>query len=632
MAANHDDNEEYEVEEVIDYRRKSGRDEYLIKWKNYPSSKNSWEPESHLNSILLEEAHKMKLRRVLEQLSDSFTTEEDRNIIDVSTFNAISSIDLRDITSTIQNRHILKKLKNNDIKFSDLYIVDEGDEESRRYDSLRSENNFIPYVAPSSSPSTGSRRRRRGQGNNRESYNASDNMGYLGYFIGLSRNLKKLHIGSLDNMDEEHIEPFWAGFQHNQSINSLRFGGLNLIPGNILDKLHPFFRYNGNLTKLDFAGALFRPKKLARALRECTYKGSLRYVRLDGNELNDRGLKKIINALMLHENIERLTVSENNMGREGCRALGHYLTFNSSKLKDLHLSFNQIDDEGLRFLVDGLTAVTIDNNDEIHNFALRQFCLTGNRFTPVGFGFLASLLAKPYCKLEQLWLYQMNIGDEGAKILADGLSKNSSLQKLWFNPDNCGIGSTGWERFSSLVCDRSTVNNSYLSNHTIQLIGKHYRQFSRFDSEIYRHLMHNLSINDGNLDKNHIARWKIMTLHRSMKMDPFFDWNLKFLPIVMTWFEKDGIAGWDHPTTWSLQLSNIFQFVRGMPFHFGSKSGLAVQAREEARSSRRKRKRGRCDSSASTKLLRREQKTNLAKEEREALIRGLSESVSSRNH
>lgn len=40
------DNDEagYEVEAVVDYRKKKGKEEFLIKWKNYESEDNSWEP------------------------------------------------------------------------------------------------------------------------------------------------------------------------------------------------------------------------------------------------------------------------------------------------------------------------------------------------------------------------------------------------------------------------------------------------------------------------------------------------------------------------------------------------------------------------------------------------------------
>ena len=43
------DEEEYEVEEILDKRKHYGKIQYLIKWKGYPLSEASWEPEEYLN-------------------------------------------------------------------------------------------------------------------------------------------------------------------------------------------------------------------------------------------------------------------------------------------------------------------------------------------------------------------------------------------------------------------------------------------------------------------------------------------------------------------------------------------------------------------------------------------------------
>jgi len=41
--------EEYEVEQILDKRTRYGKTQYLIKWKGYPLSEASWKPEEYLN-------------------------------------------------------------------------------------------------------------------------------------------------------------------------------------------------------------------------------------------------------------------------------------------------------------------------------------------------------------------------------------------------------------------------------------------------------------------------------------------------------------------------------------------------------------------------------------------------------
>jgi hypothetical protein len=293
------------------------------------------------------------------------------------------------------------------------------------------------------------------------------------------------------------------------------------------------------------------------------------------------------------------------------------------KLKDLNVSYNRIDDEALSYLVEGLcssssstpTKVLVEihkiNNDDNgsssnnnnkkkkkkkndlgynDNCSLKQLCLTGNSsISSTGLREVTSLMSTPHCNLEQLWLYHINIGDEGASILADGLSKNKSLRKLWFNPTTCGITSVGWDRFNTLLCDTSSINNTYLSNHTLELIGKHYSNYAQSDDQIPRGIRRHFRLHYSFLPPQQIAKYKIIRYHEDMKMDQFLDLNLKFLPLVVSWFRKVRATLDDRPYILSRELSSIFQFVRGLPFFFGSDSGLAVRAvRDESRNNKRK--------------------------------------------
>jgi len=47
--AEEEEEEEYVVEKVVDMRFNKGKKEFLLKWKGYPDSENTWEPKDNLD-------------------------------------------------------------------------------------------------------------------------------------------------------------------------------------------------------------------------------------------------------------------------------------------------------------------------------------------------------------------------------------------------------------------------------------------------------------------------------------------------------------------------------------------------------------------------------------------------------
>jgi len=115
----------------------------------------------------------------------------------------------------------------------------------------------------------------------------------------------------------------------------------------------------------------------------------------------------------------------------------------------------------------------------------------------------------------------------------------------------------GWSALSKLLCDTSSINNTYLSNHTLEVVGDFY-DMSGTPPDIGHYLAWN---KDQRIDA---AICKILKTHDHFDMKPFFQWKLKFLPVMVAWFQRARAAGLEH-LLGSKKLSSMYDFVRSMP-------------------------------------------------------------------
>mmetsp|Transcript_17798 Transcript_17798/g.30072 ORF Transcript_17798/g.30072 Transcript_17798/m.30072 type:complete len:687 (+) Transcript_17798:105-2165(+) len=446
-------------------------------------------------------------------------------------------IDLNRITSSKKNAEILRRLRDDtwDEK-EDLFIAD--------YDSDCGE-----YFCSEE----------------------GDDWGWLGYFIGKNEQIRGLNLHCLPE-EEDEVDAFVESLCRNQSIERLDIRRCDID----ISSLSPFIINSRNLRSLELWNvdvSLGNASNLAMALSRRQHKSLTRFV-LSRNNLSSEALAEITAALTGYPYLKSFSVSGNVLiGRDGCVSLGAIIRVAALHLEQVFHDDDDLDDEGLQTLVAALTNAA----------TLQLLALSRNlSITAAGLRALSHLFSSA-CPLETLFLEDMNIGDEGAEALVDGLRGNTTLRHLVLTPNMAGITSTGWTAFSRLLCDTSSINNTYRSNHTLEHIGDDYHYVSdpfggpklfrsgNYSGECFPGIppavVQYLKINK----ENYAAKIKIGRCHPEIPVEVFFGYKLKFLPLLVSWFVGFGTrerSNCQNATTREFQrreLSAVYKFIRGMP-------------------------------------------------------------------
>lgn len=454
------------------------------------------------------------------------------------------TIDVNNIaTGNSENRIVLSRIKRNneDDCVKQLYI--------QRFATIYSEHECEAYIPE-----------------------GDYDMGWLGYFVGKNDYLEELHITSFPNTTSM-IGTFLRGVNNNKSIHTLNIrGGVDLLGGKVFTVLGPFFKKNQNLKYIDVDawGDIFGievRRALALAIGSSISK-SLTDVSLKvNNNIFDGGMVDIITTLSMHPHIENLSLVGTRlcMSTNGCMALATLLQsvtqLQSLDLGDngLGLSGNKIDDvdEGILALVPALKSCS-------HLEILR---LDYNTFiTAKGWQHLASILEAPNSSLTTLSIQSNFINDEALAFFTNALINNETLVKLNLNGNQ--VTSKGREPFIKLLCDTSSVNSTFVSNHTLNSIGSFVVNTDQINT--IASLLH---LNGKVVDnKKQVAMIKILQHHNEFDMSPFYGWEFKVLPLMIDWFERTlpitsipDIGIYFEPNIEPRKLSCIYQFVRDMP-------------------------------------------------------------------
>ena len=328
-------------------------------------------------------------------------------------------VKLEDITSQ-QNADILERLRGNDPRLTNIYIAE----------TVEDEGDFV--------------------------IREGDDLGWLGYFVGMSKQVKVLFIDYFP--DNLNMDAFFDGLGHNQSIQNL---GISTDIGEDFKSLGPFLRNNNNLRDLTFTCfniGLQCARNIASLLG---LRSSLKSLNFGSTDLGDEELVEIASALRIQPQIEELNLSGNDIGRDGCVALGSILEGQRNPaLSILNLRYNNIDDEGLHALVVGLI--------NCHN--LTSICLNGNALiTEAGLRSLSTLFQSDSCRLEHLDLNLASIDNDGAVALATGLVSLPTLKKLELS--GTSIGDQGLQALVGSLVNCNVLEELNLSQNLFPGLG-----------------------------------------------------------------------------------------------------------------------------------------------------------------
>jgi len=296
---------------------------------------------------------------------------------------------------------------------------------------------------------------------------------------------------------------------------------------------------------------------------------------LDEEFINNEVAHEILRVYQQNNNLTFLSIeyaSHGHILQNGVNNILATTLRHCTNLKKLYLWESNVTDEQIIPLVDAMRG--------LHSLGCLH--LAGNRIGNTGCEAISILLCDPNSRLNYLNLSGNQINNEGATTIINSLASNTKLQELLIG-GNPTTNSIMQQSFSRLLCNVSSLNSIYNSNHTLVTLSL---------SDLTPPHNNDLLILNKSKIKSHVAIRKILKYHPNIDMEQLFELgsegelSLKGLPYILDWFNRAGEAI-EQLKTWNAycsfyglgyertrhivsrrKLSAIYQFAQAMPLLF----------------------------------------------------------------
>ena len=304
-------------------------------------------------------------------------------------------------------------------------------------------------------------------------------------------------------------------------------------------------------------------KSLPLALSACK-NSQLKRINMIETEASEETIAEFFGSLNTIHFLTELCVERTYLGIQECEALGNLLTNSESKLEMLQICEAQLDDERMICLGNALSVNKTLKYLDLH--------LNNDSISLEGWQGTSQCLRNPDTALETLRFSDSTDADDEeatdkVAAMVRALERNSTLKRL-----NIGCTSYGydinitenwvWELFNRVLCDKTSIINTYASKHTLHsfmISGSHwYVQFDKGKySEVRESIMYSMNVNL-NDDKAEVAREKILKHHfageSAEKFTVFASMPESVLAHAIAWIGRD-----------KLGHSLMYEFVRTFP-------------------------------------------------------------------